>query len=67
MLFPKLHVFQIILVQDSISQVLFEKGLNIIGVPKTIDNDLSATDYTNFIKIPKNKDTLETDYTKAEP
>ena len=29
-----------------ISQVLFEKGLNIIGVPKTIDNDLSATDYT---------------------
>lgn len=29
-----------------ISQILFEKGLNIIGVPKTIDNDLSATDYT---------------------
>ncbi len=29
-----------------ISQALFEKGLNIIGVPKTIDNDLSATDYT---------------------
>ncbi len=29
-----------------ISQTLFEKGLNIIGVPKTIDNDLSATDYT---------------------
>jgi 6-phosphofructokinase 1 len=29
-----------------ISQHLFEKGLNIIGVPKTIDNDLSATDYT---------------------
>ena len=29
-----------------ISQVLFEKGLNIIGVPKTIDNDLSSTDYT---------------------
>ncbi len=23
-----------------------EKGLNIVGVPKTIDNDLSATDYT---------------------
>jgi len=23
-----------------------QKGLNIIGVPKTIDNDLSATDYT---------------------
>jgi phosphofructokinase-like protein len=29
-----------------ISQQLFIKGLNIIGVPKTIDNDLSATDYT---------------------
>jgi len=29
-----------------ISQALFEKGLNVIGVPKTIDNDLSATDYT---------------------
>jgi len=29
-----------------ISQRFFEKGLNIIGVPKTIDNDLSATDFT---------------------
>lgn len=29
-----------------ISQKLFEKGLNIIGVPKTIDNDLSATECT---------------------
>jgi phosphofructokinase-like protein len=29
-----------------ISQALFEKGLNIVGVPKTIDNDLSATDLT---------------------
>ncbi|UII22358.1 6-phosphofructokinase [Fulvivirga ligni] len=29
-----------------ISQALYEKGLNIIGVPKTIDNDLSATDLT---------------------
>jgi 6-phosphofructokinase 1 len=25
---------------------LSQKGLNIVGVPKTIDNDLSATDYT---------------------
>ena len=31
---------------QSISQSLFEKGLNIIGVPKTIDNDLSGTDST---------------------
>ena len=29
-----------------ISQMLYEKGCNIIGVPKTIDNDLSATDVT---------------------
>src|SRR6186997_2755702 len=25
---------------------LFEEGINVVGVPKTIDNDLSATDYT---------------------
>lgn len=31
---------------QKISQVLYDKGCNIIGVPKTIDNDLSATDYT---------------------
>ena len=31
---------------QSISQKLYENGLNIIGVPKTIDNDLSATDVT---------------------
>ena len=29
-----------------ISLALFEKGLNIVGVPKTIDNDLSCTDLT---------------------
>ena len=29
-----------------ISKTLFEKGIPIIGVPKTIDNDLSATDMT---------------------
>lgn len=29
-----------------ISKALFEKGLNVIGVPKTIDNDLAATDST---------------------
>ncbi|MEZ5042770.1 MAG: ATP-dependent 6-phosphofructokinase [Saprospiraceae bacterium] len=31
---------------QTISQALHEKGLNVIGVPKTIDNDLSATDLT---------------------
>ncbi len=31
---------------QKISQMLYEKGLNIIGVPKTIDNDLLATDFT---------------------
>jgi ATP-dependent phosphofructokinase / diphosphate-dependent phosphofructokinase len=29
-----------------IAQALFEKGLPVIGVPKTIDNDLRATDVT---------------------
>lgn len=29
-----------------ISLQLYKKGVNILGVPKTIDNDLSATDYT---------------------
>ncbi|HCR54437.1 MAG TPA: 6-phosphofructokinase [Cytophagales bacterium] len=29
-----------------ISKALFEKGIPVIGVPKTIDNDLSATDMT---------------------
>lgn len=31
---------------QKISLALAQKGLNIIGVPKTIDNDLSATDQT---------------------
>jgi 6-phosphofructokinase 1 len=31
---------------QKISQQLFEKGCNVIGVPKTIDNDLTATDST---------------------
>lgn len=31
---------------QKISKVLHQKGLNIVGVPKTIDNDLSATDMT---------------------
>lgn len=31
---------------QKISKVLFDKGIPIIGVPKTIDNDLSATDMT---------------------
>lgn len=31
---------------QKISKVLFDKGLPVIGVPKTIDNDLSATDVT---------------------
>lgn len=31
---------------QKISQALYEKGLNIVGAPKTIDNDLKATDLT---------------------
>lgn len=29
-----------------IAQLAFEAGINVIGVPKTIDNDISGTDYT---------------------
>lgn len=29
-----------------ISQRMFEQGFKVVGVPKTIDNDLAATDYT---------------------
>lgn len=31
---------------QKISQTLYERGLNVVGVPKTIDNDLSSTDFT---------------------
>lgn len=31
---------------QKISHELFKKGLNVIGVPKTIDNDLACADYT---------------------
>ena len=30
----------------SVAQKLHEKGLKVVGVPKTIDNDLGGTDYT---------------------
>jgi 6-phosphofructokinase 1 len=29
-----------------VAHKLFEEGVNVVGVPKTIDNDLSATDFT---------------------
>ena len=29
-----------------IAQLAFEAGINVVGVPKTIDNDISGTDYT---------------------
>jgi 6-phosphofructokinase 1 len=30
----------------SVAQKLYEKGVKVVGVPKTIDNDLGGTDYT---------------------
>ena len=30
----------------SVATKLFDKGVKVVGVPKTIDNDLNATDYT---------------------
>jgi len=31
---------------QTVGRMLAERGVNVIGLPKTIDNDLSATDYT---------------------
>ncbi|MDF2157591.1 ATP-dependent 6-phosphofructokinase [Algoriphagus sp. CAU 1675] len=31
---------------QEISQAMFEEGMPVVGVPKTIDNDLSSTDFT---------------------
>jgi 6-phosphofructokinase 1 len=30
----------------TVSSILFEKGLPVVGIPKTIDNDVRGTDYT---------------------
>ena len=30
----------------SVALKLYQKGINVVGIPKTIDNDLSGTDYT---------------------
>ena len=30
----------------SVAQKLHEKGVDVVGVPKTIDNDLAGTDFT---------------------
>jgi phosphofructokinase-like protein len=29
-----------------VAKILFEKGVKVVGIPKTIDNDISGTDYT---------------------
>ena len=46
----ELDIFALIAVggEDTlgVASKLYKEGVNVIGVPKTIDNDLSATDYT---------------------
>jgi 6-phosphofructokinase 1 len=47
----KVHNFEAVIhiggnESHKISQKLYEKGVNIIGIPKTINNDLSKTDYS---------------------
>ena len=48
--FKKLNLFALIAIggEDTlgVANKLVKEGLNVVGVPKTIDNDLSATDYT---------------------
>ena len=42
--------------KKTIAQKLFEKGVNIIGIPKTINNDLSITDFTfGFLYLSMDK------------
>lgn len=52
----------------NISYKFFERGINIVGVPKTIDNDLSATDITfGFITaVNTASDALDKLHTTAE-
>ena len=44
----KLHALMVMGGEDtlSVAQRLYEMGMPIVGVPKTIDNDLSGTDYS---------------------
>ena len=51
-----------------ITQALFEKGVNVVGVPKTIDNDLEATDVTFGFNSAVNTatDALDKLHTTAE-
>ncbi len=37
----------------SVAQKLHEKGIKVVGVPKTIDNDLGGTDYTFGFDVDK--------------
>jgi 6-phosphofructokinase 1 len=51
-----------------ITQALFEKGVKVVGVPKTIDNDLEATDVTFGFNSAVNTatDALDKLHTTAE-
>jgi len=51
-----------------IAQALFEKGVRVVGVPKTIDNDLEATDVTFGFNSAVNTatDALDKLHTTAE-
>jgi phosphofructokinase-like protein len=51
-----------------ITQALFEKGVRVVGVPKTIDNDLEATDVTFGFNSAVNTatDALDKLHTTAE-
>jgi phosphofructokinase-like protein len=51
-----------------ITQAVFEKGLRVVGVPKTIDNDLEATDVTFGFNSAVNTatDALDKLHTTAE-
>ncbi len=51
----------------SVATALSDRGLRVVGVPKTIDNDLSATDYTFgfFTAVERVKDAIDSLRTTA--
>ncbi len=52
----------------SIANLLYQKGVNIVGVPKTIDNDISNTDFTFGFQTAVNTatDAIDKLHTTAE-
>ena len=53
---------------QAISHAMVQKGINIVGIPKTIDNDLQGTEFTIgfFTAVATAVDALDKLHTTAE-